>query len=825
MMCKQKTLRFSFLGLCACLPVMGGELLDAFLADPRQADTEIVFCTRGAYDDGHWYANIGYYCDDQNKKAYTGNGKPDTSALYRLNLRTKELVTLLDPKGGSVRDPHVDYDGKTIIFSYRPAGSDYYNLYQMQSDGSGMTQLTSGPWDDYEPCRLPDGDIVFVSTRSKRWVGCWYTQVGTMHRCRPDGSGITCISANIEHDNTPSVLPDGRLIYMRWEYVDRSQVEYHALWTVNPDGTGVNVFFGNMHSWTVMIDAQAIPGTTEVISTFSPGHGANEHAGHATVVSVAKGPDNQESARRLSNKWIRDPYPLTRDLFVMAHEKSVILMDRAGKDEVLFTHGGVNVHEPRPLVARPREPIIPSRVHPEQVTGQLVLMDVYTGRNMAGVKRGDIKKLLILETLPKPVNFSGGMDVVSFLGTFNLERVIGTVPVEEDGSASFTVPAERPLFFVALDADGLSVKRMQSFCNVMPGETFTCVGCHEERNSATDAQPAPNTLLALKRPPSVIETFDGYPDVLDFQRDIQPILDRNCVSCHNTQKRSGGVNLAAARTKDFNAAYMALLMHKQVADGRNGLGNQPPRTLGSSASPLLKRLAGGHKNVKATPEEWRTAWLWIESGAVYAGSTAAIRSTEQQHQANESAGPGYHWCHEVANRRCASCHANTAEANVNGIPFNHQIRMDKENRKLFPQPIGSYERLYLPDDPAKKYDWAMLINFTTPEDSSILLAPLAKAAGGYQSCGAPVFADKDDPDYKKMLDGIQESKKRFAKNPQWGQEGWKPNPQYIREMKRFGILPETFDIAKDPFDPFVVDQAYWRSAWPKPQALKVANKQ
>ena len=793
-------------------------MLDAFLAGQGGADTEIVFCTRGVYDDGHWYANIGYYCDDQNKKAYAGNGKPDTSALYRLNLKTKALTTLLDAQGGSVRDPCVDYDGKTILFAYRPAGSDYYNLYRIQSDGSGLTQITSGPWDDYEPCCLPDGDIAFVSTRSKRWVGCWYTQVGTIHRCRPDGSGITCISANIEHDNTPAVLPDGRLIYMRWEYVDRSQVEYHALWTMNPDGTGVNVFFGNMHSWTVMIDAQAIPGTQEIISSFSPGHGANDHRGFATIVSAAKGPDCQEAARRLSNKWIRDPYPLTRDLFVMALDKSLILMNREGKDEALYARDDINVHEPRPLVPRPREPIIPSRVQPGQTTGHLVLMDVYAGRNMDGVTRGDIKKLLILENLPKQVNFSGGMDVLSHLGTFNLERVIGTVPVEEDGSASFIAPAERPLFFVALDANDMSVKRMQSFCNVMPGETFTCVGCHEERNSAANAKPAPDTLLALKRPPSAIAAFDGFPDVLDFQRDIQPILDRHCVTCHNAKKRAGNVSLALARTESFSVAYMTLLWHRQIGDGKNGLGNRPPRTIGSSASPLLNRLSGGHKDVKATPEEWRTVWLWIESGAPYAGSCAAIRNTEQQHQAWNAAGTAHGPCWEVVHHRCAKCHANTEDANVNGIPFNRNLRLDKERKKLFPQPTGNYERLVIANDPAQKYDTGVLFNFTTPEDSAILLAPLAKSAGGYQSCGEPVFADKDDPDYKKMLAAIQAGQQKFAEHPPWGQEGWKPNPQYIREMKRFGILPEAFDITKDPFDPFAADQAYWRSAWPKPAA-------
>ncbi|MDR2850024.1 MAG: hypothetical protein LBW77_05735, partial [Verrucomicrobiota bacterium] len=495
-----------------------GALLDEALSGPLKDAAEIVFCTRSKYDDGHWYANIGYYCDDTAKKAYAGNGKPDTGALYRYDLRTQKKTVILDAQGGSVRDPHVDYDGRTILFSYRLAGTDYYHLHEIQPDGTGLRQLTSGPWDDYEPCRLPDGDIMFVSTRCKRWVSCWYTQVGTLHRCRPDGSAIAAVSSNIEHDNTPAVLPDGRILYMRWEYVDRSQVEYHHLWTMNPDGTGVNVFYGNMRSWTVMIDALPVPGTQEVLASFSPGHGANDHAGVATLVSQQQGPDAPEAAVPLKHKGrIRDPYPITRDLFMMARDASIVLMTRDSREQVLYTDPDTPVHEPRLLRPRPREPVIPSRVNPAAPSGQFVLADVYQGRNMAGVQRGDIKKLLVLEVLPKPVNFSGGMDLTSFSGTFNLERVLGTVPVEADGSASFLAPAGRSLFFVALDAADLSVKRMQSFANLMPGETFTCVGCHEERAGAAEASRADPTLLALKRPPSAIQRFEGFPDVPDFR--------------------------------------------------------------------------------------------------------------------------------------------------------------------------------------------------------------------------------------------------------------------------------------------------------------------
>ena len=809
--------RFWITGMCAVvLAVANGRaaLLDDALSGPLKDSEEIVFCTRARYDDGHWYANIGHYCDDVNKKAYAGNGKPDTGVLFRYNLRTKEKHVILDAEGGSVRDPHVDYDGRTIIFSYRKAGTDHYHLYEIQSDGTGLRQITSGPWDDYEPCRLPDGDIMFVSTRCKRWVGCWYTQVGTIHRCKPDGSDIINVSGNIEHDNTPAVLPDGRILYMRWEYIDRSQVEYHHLWTMNPDGTGVNVFYGNMHSWTVMIDALPIPGTQEILASFSPGHGVNEHAGVATIVSQQLGPDDPAAAVRLKHKGhIRDPFPVTKDLFMMAKDKSVVLMTRDSQEQIVYTDPDTPVHEPRLLRSRPREPVIPNRVAVGTPPhGQFVLMDVYRGRNMEGVKRGDIKKLLVLEVLPKPVNFSGGMDLTSWLGTFNLERVLGTVPVEEDGSASFYAPAGRALFFVALDANDLSVKRMQSFANLMPGETFTCIGCHEERSGTADIRQPETTLLALQRRPSAIQPFAGFWDVPDFQRDIQPILDRHCVSCHDPKKRAGGLNLVAAHTPRFSNAYVALLTRNQVADGANGLGNRPPRTIGSSASPLLQRLSGGHKDVKASPEEWRTVWLWIEAAAPYAGSYAAIRNTEEQHYYGHAGGKIWGECRDVFKRRCWECHKNTEENNVTGFPFNWGIRRDKEKGKLG-RPTGSYERIVLPNDPARMFDAGVLVDYTQPECSSILLAPLAKEAGGLGRCGRAVFADKNDPDYKKVLASIESGKKLHDERPAWGMPGWKPNPQYVREMKRFGVLPESFDLAKDAFDPFAIDQAYWRSLW------------
>jgi len=263
-------------------PFERGQGLNAL---PPSGVQHVVFTTRLAYDDPHWYANIGYYCDDENHKAYAGNGKPDESKLYRLDAATGNVEVLLDAAGGSIRDPHIHYDGRTILFSYRRPASDYYSLHEVQIDGAGLRQVTQGPFDDYEAAYLPDDDIVFVSTRSKRWVGCWMTQVGTLFRCDRPGGHIRPLSFNCEHDNTPSVLPDGRILYTRWEYVDRSQVGYHQLWSMNPDGTAVTAYFGNQQHYPLFIDAKPIPGRDELLLIDSPGHGASDHRGHICAIT------------------------------------------------------------------------------------------------------------------------------------------------------------------------------------------------------------------------------------------------------------------------------------------------------------------------------------------------------------------------------------------------------------------------------------------------------------------------------------------------------------------------------------------------------------
>ena len=814
------------------------ELLAELLAGAMKGIEEIVFAVRNPGVDGHWYANFAYYARSTARKAYGAPG----GKLCKLNVRTGEVTTILDDPAGSVRDPQVHYDGKRIVFSYRKGGTEHFRLYEIGTDGTGLRQVTpDAPYDDIEPCYLPDGGIMFCSSRCKRWVNCWLTQVAVLYRCEPDGTGLRAVSANVEHDNTPWVLPDGRILYQRWEYVDRSQVHYHHLWTTNPDGSTQMVYFGNMHAGTVMIDAKPIPSaplphqrwTEKTVALFSPGHGRREHAGPICVIDPQMGPDDNGAVRRITRgSNYRDPWAFSEHAFLAAEGRRLVLLDDRDRRKVLYTDPDMEVHEPRPVIARPRERVIAPRSQTSRTTGRLVLADVHVGRNMTGVKRGEIKKLLVVEPLPKPINFTGGMDPLSYGGTFTLEHVVGTVPVEPDGSAYLELPAMRNFFFVALDANDLSVKRMQSFLTVQPGETTGCVGCHEQRTQTI----LPGNLLATRREPSVIRPVEGIPNVVDFPRDVQPVLDRHCVRCHDHDRhegvdygpRAGGVILTGDRGPMFSHSYVTLTLRRQFVDGRNDpKSNLPPRSIGTGASPLMEKIGpstgsgpgGGHHGVKLSPREWRTVWAWIETGAAYPGTYAALGTGMiGGYDENRQVLTDYDWpetraAAAVMQRRCDICHKNTTR-----LPH----ALSDENKLSFWRPNWN--------DPRTRKVRHLMFNLTRPEKSMVLLMPLAKAAGGYavaadppkpKAAGAPVrhkvvFASTKDEDYRTMLAFLRRGAEVLHEIKRFDMPGFRPEPAYVREMKRYGVLPKSLDLATNPIDVYQTDQAYWRSLWYRP---------
>lgn len=777
---------------------------------PQALPMDIVFALRKPGKDGHWYANFSYYAEGTSRVTYENGGK-----LVNLHLPSGKTTVLLEDPLGGIRDPQLHYDGQRIVFSYRKGETCNYHLYEIGIDGTGLRQLTDGPFDDIEPTYLPDGGIMFVSTRCKRWVNCWLTQVADLHRCDADGSNIRQVSSNNEHDNTPWPLPDGRILYQRWEYVDRSQVHYHHLWTMNPDGTGQMAYYGNMTPGTLMIDAKPIPGSDKIVAIFSPGHGQREHNGQVAIVSAKFGPDAAKAVQFLhESKDFRDVYPLSEEQFLVARGNQILWMSANGDLTPLYSvsgadlEAGLECHEPRPVLRRAREHVVPPRSRPEKATGHMIIADIYEGRNMAGVERGAIKNLLVLESLPKPINYTGGMEPLSYGGTFTLERVLGTVPMAEDGSAYFEVPAMRSLIFVALDENDLAVKRMQSFAAVQPGEVVSCIGCHEQRTQTV--LPAGN-LAALSGPPSTIAAITDVPDVYDFPRDIQPILDKHCVSCHGYEKteaggpRAGGVLLTGDHGPLYSHSYFMLSARREFSDGRNKPeSNYAPWTFGSAASRVLEKL-DGHNDVEVSEREKKMVRLWIEVGAPYPGTYAGLGSgmiggyAENIIDRSDLEWPEMQRAKEVLEGRCATCHVDALK-----LP-----ESPSDNMGMPPWDIKY-------DDPRLRFSRHILYNLSRPENSLQLLAPLALEAGGYNICAgetrAPIFPDKTDPEYQILLGAIERTRQELEHIKRFDMPGFRPKAPYIREMQRFGILP--MDLPEDtPLDPYALDRAYWESLW------------
>ncbi|MGL4944356.1 MAG: polysaccharide lyase family protein [Thermoguttaceae bacterium] len=768
---------------------------------------KILYVVRKPGIDVHWYANFGYYAKDEDVYPFHPHGG---ASLRIRDIDSGDEKIVFEDNGGSIRDPQIHYDGERILFSYLPAGKLHYNLYEINIDGTNLRQITSGDWDDIEPTYLPDGDIVFCSSRARRWVQCWLTQVATIHRCGPNGENIRELSCNPEQDNTPWVLPNGQLLYMRWEYVDRSQVDYHHLWTMNPDGTKQMVFFGNQRPGIVMLGAKPIPNSEKVVAIFSPGHGIREHYGNLTIVDPRNGPDDHESAKMLTtHNNAADPWAFSEDEFLVARQDRVCLVDGGGFEQTLFAlpsdlkDAGFWIHEPRPVIKRERENIISDQTDLTADTGRLILVDVYQGRRMQDVQRGLIKELLVLESLPEPVHFQGGMDQISLGGTFTLERILGTIPVAEDGSALMELPALRSLFFVAMDHDGRPVKRMHSFTSVMPGETNVCIGCHEPRTQTPNFDRI-HHLTTSNRPFVSPQKIEGIPEVYDFARDIQPILDKHCLECHNNDRMDGGVNLSGDWGPLYSFSYMNLSHRNLFGDNRNrAVSNFAPYEIGSSASRLVKLIEEEHAGAKLSESEQKTIRYWIDAGANYAGTYAANASgmigwvysgpySDHYVVENDAEWPETKGMTEALALRCGACHGSGKAGTL-------------------PPKMSS--------DGQISRNW--VFNLTEPVKSRLLRAPLATDAGGFGRCkygadagenaGKPVFASTDDADYQTILAGIERGRYYITKeSPRVGTVPFWANRAYTREMIRYGVLPADHDF-KAPLDPFATDRAYWEA--------------
>jgi len=463
----------------------------------------------------------------------------------------------------------LSFDGRRVLFCYKAADEKSFHLYEVNLDGTGLRQLTHGDYDDVDPVYLPDGHVLFTTTRGNTYVRCGpYIYSYTLARCDADGGNVYLISQNSEPDFVPSLMGDGRVIYSRWEYTDKSVFRVQSLWTTNPDGTGTTAFWGNQSVWPDHpAEPRQIPGSRRVmfsavghhdwfagcIGILDPSKGFNFPHGLTKVTwdlpwpEVSRPPvdpheaeDYHASGRYTSYKT---PYPLSEEDFLVSARGEgdkfrLYLMDVHGNRELIY-EGAYNVWHAIPVKPRSDVPRLPDRVSwpgtgkdrtaPE--LGALYSADVYQG--VPDLPRGAVKCLRVVQSDAKTYStwfktFRLSGPPVSIVYEESVKRIVSTVPVEADGSVYFKVPPGQALHFQLLDAEHRCLQTMRSFTGVMPGETRGCVGCHESHGTA----PPRTAGIALRRPPTELTPPFWGAESIGYERFVQPVLDRYCGKCH-----------------------------------------------------------------------------------------------------------------------------------------------------------------------------------------------------------------------------------------------------------------------------------------------------
>ena len=735
---------------------------------------------------------------------YTSYLKPSPASLCVLeSVRSGGPVrTLLHTDRGCVRDPDVAFDGRRVVFAYAKDESDSYHLYEIGSDGTELRQLTTSPpltgpeppcrgpgFHDVEPCYLPNGDIAFTSTRYVRYVDCVDVEpVTTLFVMDGRGGRMRGISANHVHDWHPSVLHDGRIVYTRWEYTDRSQMWPHKLFVKNPDGSATASLYGSNSWWPVsMLHARAVPGSTRILCTLAGHHSGTDQTGEIGLVDRARGteeaggvvalfpprpvePIYRDDPRPGPDSCYTEPYPLSERWFLVsarppgAERFGLYLADFRGLLVLVYEDDALDCLSVMPLAARPQPPTIPGRVDYRAEEATIVMVDVYRGAGMAGVPRGTVKALRVLDFDVRDTPGTGGLrqddgpsgghscPVSALGGSWHVKRILGTVPVHADGSAAFRIPAERRVFFQPLDERGMAIQTMRSWVEAMPGERITCVGCHERVQDS----PPPKSVMALHETPVAVRPWYGPPRAFSFAREVQPVLDRHCTSCHNAADPKG-LDLRGDATNWFSLAYENLrpLVSPTGPQGLPAI--PPPRSQGAAASRLVAILRAGHEGVRLDPESHDRIVTWIDLNVPYYDNTAITRPSRVA-LSNGVTGSGRAvvadarplW--ESLGNRCASCH-------LGGFRIDPAVAPCQ-----------------VPDLP--KTVVRPCVNLTHPGQSRILTAPLARSAGGLQRCGKAVFADREDPAYCAALRVIQGWHDELTSRPREDMPGFVPCEAY-----------------------------------------------
>ncbi|MBC8328230.1 MAG: hypothetical protein H8E31_05725, partial [Planctomycetes bacterium] len=645
------------------LPAQAEAGVDSALAGQR-----VLYVARHQYREDHHSTATLFQNGEINAGKFDGG-----SALRVIDFGAGEprVQTLLESAEGVIRDPEVSFDGRRVVFSGGPRAPAATPWGERGPRGGAVSRLPSRAGVG-APARgwLRGGGSFFSSPRDYSFGQCNRHIMANLFRMDADGANIRRIGGNTLFEGHAHVMPDGRLLYDRWEYVDRHFGPSFGLWATNPDGTGHELIYGN-NAWSpgMIADARVVPGSHWLVATLGSCH--DRPWGAIAILDRSRGLDGTAPLRRswpadlspyldradvvdpdhgrsgridafkgLPRKY-EDPYPLSSRHILCSRQlegerMGLFLLDVDGGETLVHEEEVLGCYDPMLLAPRSQPAPVAERHDLAAAEGSFYVADVYRGVGMEAVPRGSVRRLRVVEAPVKTTwtHAAWGIDATQApamnWNLTNNKRVLGSVPVEEDGSVYFRAPADTFLYFQLLDERGRMLQSMRSGTLVRPGETVGCVGCHEPRQTTVPPGARP---LAMSRPPRRLEPWYGPPRDFNYLTEVQPVFDRNCVSCHGAgEDPSGGLDLSGDLGLVFNTSYLELRTKSPArwrpfgADEPEPLvmavDDGPPQVVpayswGSIRSWLAQGRGAGHEGVEVGGEDLDRVFTSFDVNARY----------------------------------------------------------------------------------------------------------------------------------------------------------------------------------------------------------------
>ncbi|MDQ1255872.1 MAG: SUMF1/EgtB/PvdO family nonheme iron enzyme, partial [Candidatus Hydrogenedentes bacterium] len=613
--------------------------------------------------------NLGLTNNWNSNSSLPKNGYDNRIAVLSPVSPDGKLTILYAPEGGRfVGDVDLHWNADTMLFSM-PSEQGPWRVFEMRADGTGLEELPligDRDVDNYDACYLPDGNLLFCSTASFTGVPC---VTGSSHVChlyrfdRATGH-IRRLTFDQDHNWCPTVLNDGRILYLRWEYSDIPHYVSRILFTMNPDGTSQMAHYGSNSYWpNAMFYARPIPDSPTQFAAIVGGHHDVPRMGELVLFDTAKGRFEADGVVQripgwekkvepiildglVQNSWPKflHPYPLSSKYFLVSSQLDaasnwgIYLVDVFDNRTLIKEVDGYALLEPVPFRPTPLPPVIPSKVDEGRPDATVYVADVYAGKGLDGIPRGTVKQLRLFTYHFGYYDVGGQVNRVGFDGPWDVKRIMGTVPVEPDGSAYFRVPANTPISAQPLDENGQALQLMRSWMTAMPGEALSCAGCHEPSNTT----PPPHVTLATQREPSEIAPWYGPTRGFSFEREVQPVLDHYCIACHDGKPGQPEPDLTTRpaihppgpdngyqQGSIFTPSYLALWRFLRVPTIESDMHMLTPGEFHAETMPLIQMLRKGHQGMQLAPEAWDRLITWIDLGAPAHGTWHDIVGEEK----------------------------------------------------------------------------------------------------------------------------------------------------------------------------------------------------